>query len=299
MILTEKQAECIRRAIEGHNFTIIGKAGTGKSFIAKEIMKQFSAAGRRFNLVCSTGVSCEVYKEEDWLISGAKILNSLFGIGMKKGSFNEIITKAVAKNAEKLRKVDAIIWDEFSINSARDLELVHSICCKSRDSCLPFGGIQLILIGDWLQLSPVPDHIHVTRQNAKMYHPPIFEQILKNLIELDRLFRQNEEEGLFVNVLDEFWVGKCSDTSCKFIEDVLAKPLKKDDEAIHLCFTRMEEDFQNTTKLRCYDGEIYTYESKDTGKIGTSIVPKRVIAKFNAPMICFANINEKIHNGTR
>ena len=101
---------------------------------------------------------------------------------------------------------------------------------------LAFGGIQFILIGDWLQLSPVPDHIHVTRQIAKTYHSPIFDQLLKHSIELDRLFRQNEEEALFVNVLDEFRVGKCSDTSRKFIEDVLAKPLEKDDEAKHLCF---------------------------------------------------------------
>ena len=122
---------------------IIGKAGTGKSFIAKEIMKQFSAAGKRFNLVCSTGVSCEVYKEEEWLISGPKILNSFFGIGMTKGSYNEIINKAVTKNAEKLRKVDVIIWDEFSINSSRDLALIHSICCRSRQSCLPLAEYNL------------------------------------------------------------------------------------------------------------------------------------------------------------
>ena len=76
-------------------------------------------------MVFSTGVSCEVYKEEEWLMSGTKILNSLFGIGMAKGSFMEIIHKAVTKNVEKLRNVDAIILDEFSINSTRDLELIH------------------------------------------------------------------------------------------------------------------------------------------------------------------------------
>ena len=157
--------------MQGHNFAIIGKAGTGKTLVAKQIMQSLSSAGKKYQLVCSTGVACEVYKGETWPICNALVLNSFFGIGIANNLFANVIEDAVSKCAKKLKDLEGIIWDEFSMNSSRDLELIHCICCKVRCSNLPFGGLQVILVGDWLQLSPVPGN-YVTLEGAKMFHTP-------------------------------------------------------------------------------------------------------------------------------
>ncbi len=153
-------------AMKGHNFTIIGKAGTGKSFIAKEIMRSFIAAGKTFQIVCSTGVSCEVYKREEWPINNAKVLNSFFGIGLADAPFENIVRDAVEKCDRYLLNVQCIIWDEFSMNSSRDLDLIHNLCSLVRKCHHPFGGIQFILIGDWLQLPPVPGNFYLTPEKC-------------------------------------------------------------------------------------------------------------------------------------
>ena len=306
MLLTQKQILCLHKALEGHNFTIIGKAGTGKSFLTIEIMKSFLSVGKKFQLVCSTGISCEVYAKEDWPLSNALVLNTFFGIGITNGSFQKIVDEAVNKCSAKLTNLDVVLWDEFSMNSSRDLELIHCICSKVRNSSLPFGGIQFILVGDWLQLSPIPDNIYVNKGNAKMYHSPIFETLLCHSIELDIIFRQENcdaNDTNFRKVLDDLRAGRCSEESEKFINDVLANQLENPghQEVVDICFTRMEADFLNACKLRLFEGQASAFDSEDIGTLSRAqeIVPKRVLTKPGAPMICLANISNRIHNGTR
>ncbi len=149
MELSPKQLICVKRALEGHSFTIIGKSGTGKSFVTKEIMRSFVSVGKKFQLVCSTGISCEVYTNQEWPLSNATVLNLFFNIGIATGPFYKIVEEAVKKCSSRLLELHCVLWDEFSMNSSRDLELIHCICSKVRGNNLPFGGIQFILIGDW------------------------------------------------------------------------------------------------------------------------------------------------------
>ncbi len=81
--------------MQGHNFIVIGKAGTGKSFVAKHIMSSLMSSGKKFQLVCSTGIACEVYKGEEWPLSNAIVMNSFFGIGIPDRPFDIIVQEAL------------------------------------------------------------------------------------------------------------------------------------------------------------------------------------------------------------
>lgn len=274
--------------------------------MTKEIVRSLMSVGKQVQLVCSTGISCEVYAKEEWPLSNAIVLNTFFGIGITNGSFQKIVDEAVDKCSSKLSSLDVVLWDEFSMNSSRDLELIHCICSIVRKSNLPFGGIQFILIGDWLQLSPIPDNIYVNKDNAKMYKSPIFGALLCHSIELDIIFRQENYDANDTNfrkVLDNLRSGQCSEESEKFINDVLANQLENQghQEVVDICFTRMEADFLNACKLRVFDGQAFAFDSEDIGTLARAqeVVPKRVLTKPGAPMICLANINNRIHNGTR
>ncbi len=107
----------------------------------------------------------------------------------------------------------------------------------------------------------------------------------------------------FLDVLNDLRIGKCSEKSLAYIRNVLCKPLQVSatDIITDICFTRMEEEYQNACKLRMFDGIAMHYECEDTGVVrqNQSILPRKLYTKVNAPMICLANINSHLHNGTR
>ena len=159
VILTERQQKCVEKALEGHTFLIHGQAGTGKSFTVCHLIKELVKVGKSVKLVCSTGIACEVYKEEPWPCCEAQVINSFLDMGIAIGPFDKIMKNSVSKCGEKLSKLDVVIWDEHAFDSSRILELISAICCKVNGNDRAFGGLQLILVGDWLQLTPVPDNM--------------------------------------------------------------------------------------------------------------------------------------------
>ena len=223
-------------------------------------MRSFLSVGKKFQLVCSTGISCEVYAKEEWPLSNAVVVNSFFGIGITNGPFNKIVEEGVNKCFERIANLDAVLWDEFSMNSSRDLELIHRICSRVKGNNLPFGGIQFILIGDWLQLAPVPNNIYVENENLKMYQSPLFYNLLSHSIELDVIYRQDSKDvndASFRKVLDDLRNGYCSEESEEFITEVLSKEfeIEQTGNTVDICFTRMEADYFNACKLHLFDGQ--------------------------------------------
>ena len=107
---------------------------------------------------------------------------------------------------EKILDINTVIWDEISMSSSRILELFHAIASKTRGNYLPFGGIQVITVGDWLQLKPVPgkfDRGHLAFEST------LFSQLMPHTVQLSIIYRQ-DNESIFKNVLRELRAGVVS-----------------------------------------------------------------------------------------
>ncbi len=136
---------------------IYGEAGTGKPATAIEICRDLERAGRKGQIVCSTGVACDIYKVINNLgASRPATVNSFLGIYTAEAPFNNLVAKSLNNEYATIFETDTVIWDEISMSSKRTLELFHSISSLIRASTKPFGGLQMIIVGDWLQLKPVP-----------------------------------------------------------------------------------------------------------------------------------------------
>ncbi len=89
----------------------------------------------------------------------------------------------------------------------------------------------------------------------------------------------------------------------QFIEEKLSNPISTgiSGRPTELCFTRLDENFRNVTILREMEGSAVSFASEDQGKLSKAqeIIPKKLITKHGPPMICLANINNQLHNGTR
>ena len=128
--LTTEQVSCVSLAKEGHNFMIYGEAGTGKSLTVNQICQSLQSLGRNVQVVCSTGVACDVYKTNDSLRNPPIITgHSFLDIHTVEASFGRLVSKATSNTfvKKRIKALDTVMWDEISMTSTRVLDLFHAI----------------------------------------------------------------------------------------------------------------------------------------------------------------------------
>jgi len=149
--LDEQQQRVVTAIKVGRNVFITGVAGTGKSFLLRHLIDRvLPALGKRVYTTASTGVA--------GVAIGGTTLHSFAGVGLGEQPV-EILIKKVKNNRFKSRswqQADVLIVDEVSMLDAKFFEKRDKIGRAVRyQPKLPFGGIQLLLTGDFLQLPPV------------------------------------------------------------------------------------------------------------------------------------------------
>jgi ATP-dependent DNA helicase PIF1 len=148
--MDEDQERAVNLAKSGKSFFLTGAGGTGKSYVIQNIVKALNTDGRDVALTAMTGCAALL------LGKGAKTLHSWAGIGLGKESAEVILMKL--RKAFKAKKnwlaADTLIIDEVSMMMPELLDKLDVIGKGMRRSTLPFGGLQLILVGDMFQLPP-------------------------------------------------------------------------------------------------------------------------------------------------
>jgi ATP-dependent DNA helicase PIF1 len=133
-----------------------GSAGTGKSVLMRSIIadlrKKYSREPDRVAVTASTGLAaCNI---------GGVTLHSFAGIGLAKESVPELCKKILRNQKAKNRwmRTKVLIIDEISMVDGELFDKLEGIARTIKKSGQPFGGIQLVITGDFFQLPPVPDY---------------------------------------------------------------------------------------------------------------------------------------------
>jgi ATP-dependent DNA helicase PIF1 len=168
---------------------------------------------------------------------------------------------------EKIRKrlgeTNVLIWDEVSMTSKRILELVNIIHHLLSDNNFAFGGIQVILVGDFWQLKPIPS---VFDDGKAIYESHIFNDVFQHRIELTKILRQSECETSFKDLLEMLRVGDCSDEAEEYARSLNREITAPDgNELVHIYFKKIHVEHHNGTVLASLPGELIQYQSIDTG----------------------------------
>jgi ATP-dependent DNA helicase PIF1 len=146
--MNEKQQYVFDKVREGRNVFLTGEPGTGKSYTIHAIIEWAQKNGIKIGVTGMTGVAA--------VLIGGVTLHSFLGIGLGQESIEALIYKVSRKDklARKLRRLQTLIIDEISMMDAELFvkidALLRTICRKDK----PFGGIQLICVGDFSQLAP-------------------------------------------------------------------------------------------------------------------------------------------------
>jgi ATP-dependent DNA helicase PIF1 len=249
--LNEEQLTALNKILQGESIFITGPGGTGKSYLLESLREEFNYIGKVLSLTALTGCAALL------LGSHAKTLHSWAGIGLGKGDLDPIIRSIVMNGRKKKNwiKTDCLVIDEVSMMTPQLLELLDTVGRRVR-KCRekPFGGLQIVLVGDFYQLPPVSNE-----NNCYAFKSPIWNELIKSTVCLTKIYRQSDE--VFQKVLGEARIGELSDESIEILKGRMNLPWKKEKIRPTLLFTRNADvSTINQSHFTKLNGECKTYK---------------------------------------
>ncbi len=246
------------------NVFITGRAGTGKS----TLLKYFRATTKKnIAILAPTGVAAVNIQ--------GQTIHSFFKFGP---DVTEDKVRAVYKNPEVYKKLDTIIIDEISMVRADLFDCIEkSLRVNGPSPQVPFGGVQIIVIGDLYQLPPV-----VTNEEKQIfetyYHSPYFfdsnsyQKVKFKVLELTHVYRQSDKD--FIEVLDAIRVCSVTDDHLNKINQQFSRNKhNENDFKITLVPTNAMANAINAVKLSQLPGETKKYVGTITGGFNEKNLP--------------------------
>lgn len=282
------------KALETTNasYFITGKAGTGKS----TFIKYFAAKTRKKLLICSsTGIAA--------INVGGSTVHSQFNLEPKTYLPDDQEIKQYdqySKEYKLIKETNAIIIDEVSMLRSDILEAVDKyLRINGGNFQKPFGGKQIIFVGDVFQLPPVvinnPFNLHVFREKYKsqyFFHAPAYRRLNPKYHEFKVSHRQDKDKE-FVELLDSIRL-------CEKKPEVLAKlntryipgyVPRSDEFVITLATTNRTADKENDRRLAELPFTTFYFNGEISGTFEESSLPvnRQLILKKNAQIIFMKN----------
>ncbi|KAH9829139.1 ATP-dependent DNA helicase PIF1 [Teratosphaeria destructans] len=304
VFLSEEQQHVLNLVTEEKRSVFFtGSAGTGKSVLLREIIsalrKKYQREPDRVAVTASTGLAaCNV---------GGVTLHSFAGIGLGKEDVPELVKKIKrnAKAKHRWMRTKVLIVDEISMVDADLFDKLESIARQMRNNGRPFGGIQLVITGDFFQLPPVPEgHGRVAKF---AFDAATWNTTIEYTIGLHHVFRQ--KDPVFAGMLNEMREGRLSASSIAAFRALNREVTFADSlEATELFPTRNEVERANTSRLGHLQGEQHIFEARDGGAITDKaqrdrllqncMAPEIITLKKGAQVMLIKNVDESLVNGS-
>lgn len=188
VMLSNEQRKVLDLVVDGQKSVFFtGSAGTGKSVLLREIIRVLRDRHKRETdrvaVTASTGLAaCNV---------GGVTLHSFASIGLGKEAVPELVRKIKRNGKSKLRwmRTKILVIDEISMVDGDLFDKLEAIARIIRNNGRPFGGIQLVITGDFFQLPPVPDYGRISKF---AFDAATWNTSIENTIGLTEVFRQKD-----------------------------------------------------------------------------------------------------------
>ena len=281
------QLDIINKFNLGYNLFITGNAGCGKSYIVKTLVNKYKDIGNDEDsivITSTTGISA--------LNINGKTIHSWSGITPNTDYSNsEIFINELLNNHKKFNNwvyTKVLVIDEVSMLDADMLDFMNDVAKKIRNNSSPFGGIQIVVTGDFNQLPPVSNNKNI----PYCFKAMCWNELIDFNIVLKKNYRQNEKS--LIKFLNHIRHGK--DT--QFVKDEIIKyknnPNYDDSTYTHLYPNRTNVEEYNFKQLNKLPGEIITIKATNSKKIKLptdSIVCQDLLITVGAFVIVTKNID--------
>lgn len=232
---------------------LTGPAGAGKTFVLNQFIKLAKHKGKHVSVTATTGLAATHL--------GGSTIHSWAGIGVQDSlpsGFAEHITKG---RREIIEKTDVLIIDEISMLHDFRLDMVDEVCRLVRKVDEPFGGIQLIMSGDFFQLPPI--NRGDSRAGGFVVNSQVWQELDPVICYLQEQHRQDDEA-----LLDILSAIRAGEVRRHHAETLLARAEVYPDELevlTELHTVNVDVDSMNAAKLAEIEGDEITYSQTTTG----------------------------------
>jgi len=289
------QAEALELMHSGANVFLTGEPGAGKTYTLNKFIEEAQERHKRIAITASTGIAASHI--------GGTTIHSWSGLGIAdKISDSELDRMSYKQQIqERYNRCDILIIDEVSMLHGSRLDMVDRACRWVRNNDRPFGGLQVILVGDMFQLPPVT---RGSDETDYAHHSNAWKFAELQPAYLTEQHRQGADDEL-LDILREMRNGGISQPHIDLLNTRIGLPV---DEHITKLYTHnVDVDTLNNNKLRQLDGPMHTYTMTGKGqdwqidKLKKNLLcPEKLELKVDAEVMFVANDFEAgFVNGTR
>ncbi len=292
--MTQKDALDILKM--GYNCYITGAAGSGKTHLLNEYIKFLKNKGVEVGVTASTGIAATHM--------GGTTIHSWSGLGIRDELTEYDLEEMESKKYlhDRFQNTDVLIIDEVSMLHHFRLDLIERIARHLKRNQLPFGGMQVILCGDFFQLPPV------TRLGEKeshfSYKSETWKKLNLKICYLEEQFRHKDDK--FIKILNGIRSNNLSEESLLCLKSRGNACLKEGIEPTKLHTHNINVDTINDVELNKLPGQIFTYQMEDKGRKAlvealkkSCLAPEVLRLKVGARvMFVKNNLEEGYANGT-
>ena len=232
---------------EGKNVFVTGNAGTGKSYLLNKLKNKY---GDKLELTSTTGLAAVNIK--------GVTIHSWAGVGICNKEISKCVKSILVKRplSSKIRKCEMLAIDEISMMKGDAFTYIDCVLRQVRGNSEPFGGIQLLLFGDFFQLPPVEDN---NEGKDFCFETETWKELNLQPVILDTIYRQTDKD--FIKALNDIRVDKVDPDDIDLLKSREIDYDTSETPMLHIFSRNDEADNYNKRRFDSIDSKTYTYDA--------------------------------------
>ena len=239
--------------LSGESVLLTGPAGAGKTFVLNQFIKHAKADGKHVSVTATTGLAATHL--------GGTTIHSWSGIGVSDYLPQGFADHVAKGRREIIEKTDVLIIDEISMLHDYRLDMVDEACRLIRRKDAPFGGIQVIMSGDFFQLPPI--NRGDSRAGGFVVHSEVWKELDPTVCYLQEQHRQDDQELL--DILNALRAGEIRRHHAEQLLARVEQTPPEDMVLTELHTVNIDVDKLNEIKLAELGGDEIFYTQATTG----------------------------------
>lgn len=279
--MTQQEALAILES--GRNALLTGAAGTGKTYVLREFVKRAKRKGKNVAITATTGLAATH-------LNGTTI-HAWSGMGIHSEIDKEFLKRISKQRRDLINRADILVIDEISMLHDFRLDLIDAIMRHVREEDLPFGGVQVVLCGDFFQLPPV--NRNGERAGSFVTSSNVWQQDVFAVCYLEKQYRQADDQQ-YTDILNGIRAGVLTRGQL----DSLRAKREANKKHVHtrLLTTNIDVDSINAEHLEALASDEHEFEMITGGSkqyleqlMRSCLAPPLLKLKAGAVVMCIKN----------
>ncbi len=312
-----KQTDALAILETGVSVFLTGAPGAGKTHVLNQFISAARQAGKNVAVTASTGIASTH-------VNGQTI-HSWSGIGVSRVLTDDMLKRIRTRRRKAIKSADVLVIDEISMLPAQTFDMADRVCRALRCDDRPFGGLQVVISGDFFQLPPVsspsktaamfefnPEAVAEYKKYAEKGRNPdgfviesfAWDNLNPVICYLTEQHRQ--DDGRLLQILTNIRSGEAGDGDYRILSERKNARPAEDSAAVCLFPVNAQADRLNSARLAQINEELHYFEAQETGPANlvkrlcsSMLAEKRLALKKGANVMALRNDpNRRYVNGS-